>query len=112
MKLYKGDKLLGTGKYKKWVGGIGVYGASALFGKYQLSGGSKTSYKFGESNADNRSALDYGITFHIGIINSDIKTMIQARLGQNNVIPDARVVNKSSMKTSFVCWSISIPMSK
>jgi hypothetical protein len=112
MTIHQNGEVIGRGKYKKWVAGIGMYGASALYGKYQLSGGSKTSFKFGESATDNRSALDYGFVFHIGIINSDIKTMIQARLGKNNVIPDARVVGKSKMTTSSATWSIAVPLSK
>lgn len=74
--------------HDKFLVGLGAYVGLGISGKYQLSNGSWTSLKFGESNTDNRSRLDYGWIFNFGYKTPGFPFLIfSLASGIKNVLP-------------------------
>lgn len=78
--------------------GVGVYGGTALGGKFKLSDGSESNFSFGETTNDNRSRTDYGLAFTAGMRYANIEVGIQNQVGLKNVVPNDRQTNGASIK--------------
>ncbi len=98
------------GSKVNWLLGIGVYGGTAIVGKYKANG-NKSNMKFGEGMNDNRSRIDYGLQGAFGWIGKGgVKWAFQLQLGLKNVVPEARQATEERMRLNNGTFYISFPL--
>lgn len=81
--------------------GIGLYEGFAINGKFtdKFTNDPSVKIKFGESLTDNRSNLDFGLNFNVGLNIRRFRIGLQKQLGLKNVVPNARQAAEGSIKT-------------